>query len=160
MSRMIRSLALAATAAFLLPAASGALAVRGPGYQETELSEPKPNLAEPRKVVLQLSSGDPDTINNVLYNVVNIQDFYGMDQVRIAVVAYGAGMEALYAETSPVRDRITSLQQYGIEFVACGNTMESTGHEPSDLIDGVTWVQAGIPEIIERKLDGWTAIRP
>lgn len=159
MSRTIRNLALAATAAFLV-AATGALAARGPGYQETELSDPKPSFAEPRKLVLQLSSGDPDAINNVLHNAVNLQDFYGMDEVRIAVIVYGAGMEALYAETSPVRERVTSLQQYDIEFVGCGNTMDSTGREPDELIDGVTWVQAGIAEIIERKLNGWTAIRP
>lgn len=160
MSRTIQSLALAAAAAVLLPAATGALAARAAGYQETEFSEPAPSFAEPRKVVLQLSSGDARTINNVLHNAVNIQDFYGMDQVRIAVIVYGDGMEALYAETSPVRERVTSLQKYGIEFVGCGNTMDATSHEPEDLIDGVTWVQAGIAEIIERKLDGWTAIRP
>lgn len=160
MSRTIRRLALAAAAAVLLPAATGAMPARAAGYQETELSEPKPSFAEPRKVVLQLSSGDPDTINNVLHNAVNIQKFYGMDRVRIAVIVYGAGMEALYAETSPVRERVTSLQQYGIEFVGCGNTMDATGHEPEDLIDGVSWVEAGIAEIIERKLDGWTVVRP
>ncbi len=160
MSRTIRSLALAAVAALLLPAAAGALAARGPGYQETELSEPKPSFAEPRKVILQLSSGDPGTINNILHNAVNIQEFYGMDRVRIAVIVYGAGMEALYTETSPVRERITSLQQYGIEFIGCGNTMEATGHEPAELIDGVAWVEAGLAEVIERELNGWTAIRP
>lgn len=160
MSRTIRCLALAAAAAALLPAATGVMPARAAGYQETELSEPRPSFAEPRKVVLQLSSGDPGTINNVLHNAVNIQKFYGMDRVRIAVIVYGAGMEALYAETSPVRERVASLQQYGIEFVGCGNTMDATGHEPEDLIDGVAWVEAGIAEIIERKLDGWTAIRP
>lgn len=160
MSRTIRRFALAAAAAALLPAATGVMPARAAGYQETELSEPKPSFAEPRKVVLQLSSGDPGTINNVLHNAVNIQKFYGMDRVRIAVIVYGAGMEALYAETSPVRERVASLQQYDIEFVGCGNTMDATGHEPEDLIDGVAWVEAGIAEIIERKLDGWTAIRP
>ncbi|MDZ7747780.1 MAG: DsrE family protein [Halofilum sp. (in: g-proteobacteria)] len=160
MSHTIRRLALAAATAVLLPAAPGAMPAHAAGYQETELSEPKPSFAEPRKVVLQLSSGDPDTINNVLYNAVNIQKFYGMDKVQIAVIVYGPGMEALYAESSPVRERITSLQQYDIEFVGCGNTMDATGHGPQELIDGVSWVEAGIAEIIERKLAGWTIVRP
>ncbi len=162
MSLTIRRLALTAAAAatVLLTAATGAMPARAAGYQETELSEPKPSFAEPRKVVLQLTSDDETAINNILHNAVNIQEFYGMDNVQIAVIAYGAGMEALYGETSPVRDRVTSLQQYGIEFVGCGNTMDATGHEPEDLIDGVTWVKAGIAEIIERKLDGWIYIRP
>lgn len=160
MTGTIRSLALAIAAAILLPAATGALAARDPGYKETELSEPKPSFAEPRKIVLQLSSGDPETINNVLHNAVNLQDFYGMDEVSIAVIAYGKGMKAFYAETSPVRERVSSLQQYDIEFVGCGNTMDAAGREPEELIDGITWVQAGIAEIIERKLGGWTVIRP
>ena len=160
MSRTIRSLALAAATVLLLPSATGALTVRAAEYQETELSKPKPSIGEPRKVVLQLSSGDPGTMNDVLNNAVNIQKFYGMDRVSIAVIVYGAGMEALYAETSPVRERVTSLQQYGLEFVGCGNTMDATDHEPKDLIDGVSWVEAGIAEIIERKLDGWSVIRP
>lgn len=151
---------LALAVAVLLTAATGTVPARAAGYQETELSEPKPTFAEPRKVVLQLTSADENAMNNILHNAVNIQEFYGMDKVQIAVIAYGAGMQALYAESSPVRDRVTSLQQYGIEFVGCGNTMDATGHDPEDLIDGVTWVQAGIAEIIERKLDGWTYIRP
>lgn len=129
-------------------------------FRATRLSEPEPSFAEPRKVMLQLTSRDETAINNILSNAINIQAFYGMDNVEIAIVAFGAGMEALYAETSPVQDRILSLQKYNIAFVGCGNTMEATDREPAELIDGVTYVQAGIAEIVERQLDGWVYIRP
>jgi intracellular sulfur oxidation DsrE/DsrF family protein len=38
--------------------------------------------------------------------------------------------------------------------------MEATDREPAELIEGVTYVQAGIAEIVERQLDGWVYVRP
>ena len=127
---------------------------------ETRLASPAPDLDNPRKIILQLTSKNPRDINNLLFNVVNVQKFYGMDNVRIAVVAYGDGMQALYGKTSPVTERIRSLLQYDVEFVACGNTMTATGHGQDELIEGVELVTAGIPEIVERTLRGWVYIRP
>ncbi len=135
----------------LFPAANAA---------ETEMADPPPSFDSPRQIVLQLTSSDPQVINNILYNAVNLQKFYGQDNVQIAIVAFGAGMEALYDKTTPVKDRITSLQQYGVEFIGCGNTMETTGHSPAELVDGVDVVTAGIAEIVERQLRGWVYIRP
>lgn len=149
----------AALAAALLVYAAGIPAV-AQTFRETELSTPEPSFDEPRRVMLQLTSADETTINNVLYNAANIQKFYGMDEVEIMIVAYGPGMKALYSKSSPVKDRITSLQKYGVDFIGCGNTMDATDHTPEDLIDGVEWVQAGIAEIVERQLDGWVYVRP
>lgn len=127
---------------------------------ETVLAEPKPDPDNPRKILLQLTNDDPRIVNDLLHNVVNIQKFYGQDNVKVAVVTFGAGNRALYKDTSPVRERVLSLLQYDVEFVACGNTMETTGRQPSDVIDGVEIVTAGIPEIVERMRQGWTYIRP
>ena len=93
---------------------------------ETRLSSPEPDMDSPRKIILQLTSKDPRAINNLLFNVVNIEKFYGMDNVRIAVIAYADGMQALYKKSSPVRDRILSLLQYDVQFVACARPPRST----------------------------------
>lgn len=127
---------------------------------ETVLAKPEPTPDSPRRVLLQLSSDDPRAVNDLLYNVVNIQKFYGQDNVRVAVVSFGAGNRTLYKDSSPVKARIESLLQYDVEFVACGNTMEVTNRSKTDLIDGVEVVTAGIPEIMERQLHGWIYIRP
>lgn len=132
----------------------------GAGFAQTRLASPRPDFDHPRKIVLQLTSKNPRDMNNLLYNVVNIQKFYGMDNVRLAVVAYGDGMQALYGKTSPVTDRIKSLLQYDVEFIACGNTMTATGHKTGELIAGVKVVTAGIPEIVERTLSGWVYVHP
>lgn len=126
---------------------------------ETELAEPSP-LDEPRRILLALNTEQAGEVNNLLYNVVNIQKFYGMDNVEIVVVAYGAGVQALLKESSPVAARISSLQQYGIEFIACGNTLDAIKKTDMDLLDDVEVVQAGIPEIVERRLRGWVDITP
>lgn len=127
---------------------------------ETQMADPPPGFDNPRRIILQLTSDDPKVVNNILYNAVNLQKFYGQDNVQIAIVAFGAGMEALYEKTTPVKDRITSLQQYGVEFIGCGNTMATTGHSPEELVDDVAVVTAGIAEIVERQLRGWVYIRP
>lgn len=143
-----------AVAAPLAPAAAAGTVA------ETELAEPRPDWDNPRRIVLQLTEDDPKKINGVLYNAVNLQDFYGADNVKIAVITYAGGVRALLKGDSPVPDRIASLQQYGIEFVACGNTLETIGKSPADLLPDVTVVKAGIAEIVERKLRGWTYIVP
>jgi intracellular sulfur oxidation DsrE/DsrF family protein len=125
-----------------------------------KMAEPAPSMDNPRKIILQITSKNARTMNNVLSNVVNIQKFYGQDNVKIAVVAYADGLHALYKRSSPVLDRIKSLLHYDVEFVACGNTLTATKRHAKELIPGVTVVRAGIPEIVERSLQGWVYIRP
>ena len=142
--------------------AVGPLALLGPSAAragETVITDPAPDFDTPRRIILQLTTGEEQAVNSILWNAVNIQKFYGFDNVRIAIVAFGQGMEMLYQD-SPVRERIQSQLKFDIEYVACGNTMDATGHTPDDLIPGVTWVQAGIAEIVERQLDGWVTVAP
>lgn len=126
---------------------------------ETTFSEPAPGFDAPRRIMLQLSTDDVGKMNDVLFNAVNLQKFYGFDNVRIAVVVFGRGMRAVYSD-SPVRDRVESLLKFEVEFVGCGNTMDSQHKTPADLIAGVAYAQAGIAEIVERKLAGWIYVAP
>ena len=125
-----------------------------------DLADPEPDMDNPRKIILQLTSSDDAEVNSILYNAINVQKFYGMDNVKVAVIAYGQGVRALLKESSTVSSRIESLQQYDVEFVACGNTLDTFGKRTEDLLPGVARVQAGIPEIVERKLQGWIYVRP
>lgn len=148
---MVRIFLLAAVLTLGLSTARGA---------ETVLADPPPSFDSPHKVMLTLSSKDPTAVNNILFNVVNVQKFYCMDNVEIAVIAYGAGVRAFLKGDSPVPDRISSLLKYDVQFVACGNTLTAIGKQPGDLIEGVGMVTAGIPEIVERRLSGWNYVHP
>jgi intracellular sulfur oxidation DsrE/DsrF family protein len=135
------------------------LALASPlGAADTQLADPKPDWNNPRKIVLQLT--EAAKADGVLSNAVNIQKFYGQDNVKVAIVAYGNGVRALLKGESKVADRIKSLQSYEVDFVACGNTLETIKKSPADLIAGVSVAPAGIPEIVERTLQGWTYIIP
>ncbi|MGC2857690.1 DsrE family protein [Novispirillum sp. DQ9] len=143
-------------AGLLVPLVAAAPAVAA----DTALSAPQPSWDEPRRIILQLTEDDPARVNGILNNAANLIKFYGQDTVRVAVVTYGAGLRALLAAESPVADRIASLQQYEVEFVACGNTLAAFGRPESDLLPGMTVVTAGIAEIVERTLAGWHYIVP
>lgn len=143
---------LAAMAAFPLAAAGG--------VRQTPLAEPRPSPDAPRRIVVSLPEGDPARANAVLSNLVNIQAFYGQDLVEILVVAYGPGVRHLLRAESQVAERVASLQAYGIEFVACGATLDTLGLPPEAVLPEVQLVENGLPEVVERQLMGWVHLRP
>lgn len=123
------------------------------------MAEPAPGFDNPRQIVFSLSEKDETRMNAVLNNVANVQKAYGIDNVKLAIVAYGPGIWALLQD-SPVRARVESLLKYDVEFVACGNTLDSIHKTDGDLIEGVSRVQTGLVEIVERRLSGWVDIKP
>lgn len=123
------------------------------------MAEPPPSFDTPRQIVFSLNEKDETRVNAVLNNVANVQKAYGIDHVKLAVVAYGPGIWSLLQDSS-VRARIESLLKYDVEFVACGNTLDSIHKTSGDLIEGVSRVQTGLVEIVERRLSGWVDLKP
>ncbi|WP_084572877.1 DsrE family protein [Methylocapsa aurea] len=140
-------------------AASTLSAIPTRGHAD-DLVVPEPTPDSPRRVALQLSDASHRAVNNLLFNVVNVQKRYGLDNVKVAVFAYADGVRALYKDSAPAPDRIRSLMEYGVEFVACGSTLEAEKRSATDVIDGVSVVAAAIPELVERHLRGWVVIHP
>ena len=123
------------------------------------MAEPQPSFDNPRQIVFSLNEKDEVRVNAVLNNIANVQRAYGIDNVKLAVVAYGPGIWSLLQD-SPVRARIESLMKYEVEFVACGNTLDGIHKTDDDLIGGVSRVPAGLVEIVERRLSGWVDLKP
>ena len=123
------------------------------------MAEPEPSFDNPRKVLVSLNFNDEKKVASLLYNVINIQKAYGQDNLEIAVLGWGAGVRMLLND-SALRSRIESQMQYDVKFIACGNTLQTIGISPDNLIDGVELVKAGLPEIIERELMGWSIVWP
>lgn len=130
------------------------------GAGTTELADPKPSFDNPRKIVIGISESESARLNAVLGNIANIQKFYGIDSVKLLVVAYGPGVRALLRDDNPSRARIESFQAIEVEFIACGATLESMHKTEADLIKGVGMVPNGLPEIVERQLKGWSYLHP
>lgn len=114
------------------------------------------------KVVIQVSTDNPKTQKIALNNAVNLQKVYGMDDIKIEIVAYGPGL-SLMTSNSTQASRVTSLTQSNIVFSACGNTMnkiaKKTGKLPK-LLAGVQKVQAGVNRIMILQEKGYSYIRP
>lgn len=127
---------------------------------DIRMAEPLPSIDKPREVVLGVSSGDDETIQHVLSTANNVLKFYGPEKVHMRIVAYYHGIRTVLKREREFAPRVDALQQYGVEFVACGNTMRTKNIQPSELIDGVEIVSAGIAEIIERSAEGAVYIHP
>ena len=128
---------------------------------ETEFAEPKPAIDNPRQLVFALPSGEIKEINRILSTVNNVMKFYRPENTEVVIVAYGQGLKSLLKKGDvDVRKRIEALMTYDVEFIACGNTMRTLHIDKKDLLDDIGYATAGIVEIIERQLQGYTYAQP
>ena len=128
-------------------------------FAQTKFSDPQPTFDNPRKVVYSLYVGDLETVNHTIGSMYNILKEYPAESLKIVVVAYGKGLRVLKKDyDKKTLERVKSLMEYDVEFIACKNTMETMKWKESDFIDGIGFTQAGIVEVIEKQKDGYIGI--
>jgi len=111
------------------------------------------------RVVVQVSEADPARWNLALNNVRNLQEDLGADKVTVEVVAYGPGIGMLKMD-SAVGSRISDALKAGVKVSACENTMRGQKLSRADMLPNVSYVPAGVVEIIQRQQEGWAYLRP
>ena len=111
------------------------------------------------KVVLQVSESDPARWSLALNNAKNIQTDLGAANVDIELVAYGPGIAMLRAD-SIVGNRVDDALTAGVKVVACENTMRAQKLTQADMLNKISYVPAGVVEIMQRQQQGWAYIRP
>ncbi len=115
-----------------------------------------------KRVVLQISDMTPDKQSLVLNVASNLIKHYGPDKVDIEIVAFGPGLRLLL-KGNELKQRISGLNENGVRFAACMNTMNHfknvLGEEPV-LQAGTYPVSAGVVRILELTSTGYTLIRP
>ena len=124
---------------------------------------------KPHRVAIQIDQNDPQLMNMVLGNAINVIEFYRdkNEDVEIDIVAFGPGLHMLRADTSPVQDRVKHLKDTvfpgKIQFSVCNNTKQAMeraeGHAISILADA-TVVPSGVVHLMDLQEQGWTYIRP
>jgi len=129
-------------------------------FGDVRFAQPEPSIEKPREVVMGISHGDDESIHHGLSTANNVLKFYGPEKIHLRIVAYYHGIRTLLKSEKEIAVRVRALQQYGVEFVACGNTMETKKIPASALIDDVEIVSAGIAEVIERATEGAFYIQP
>jgi len=111
------------------------------------------------KVVIQVSDNDEGKWNLALNNVKNIQAALGADNVDIEIVAYGPGINMLKFDT-PVGNRIQAAVQSKVKVAACENTMAAQKLRKEDMFSAISYVPAGVVEIIKLQQQGYSYLRP
>lgn len=128
---------------------------------ETEFAEPKPAMDNPRQLIFSIPTSDSKEVNRIISTVNNVIKFYGVENTEVVIVAYGQGLKSLLKKGNvDIRKRIEALMTYDVEFIACGNTMRTLKIDKKDLLDDIGFATAGIVEIIERKLQGFSYTQP
>lgn len=111
------------------------------------------------KVVFQVSDADAGKWNLALNNAKNVQQELGADKVEIEIVAYGPGIGMLKAD-APTNSRVLEATKSGIKVVACENTMTAQKLTKEDMNPVISYVPAGVVELMRLHSEGWAYIRP
>ena len=130
-------------------------------------SADQPSEAEPRfpgdpvdhKVVYQFNKAEEEYQNAVLFSVGAMLRKYN-DNIHIVVVGIGPGIHILAkkpkrAVSETIKQRVSSLSQYGVEFHACGNTMKGLGWTEEDILPLAKVVEVGAADLMELQEQGY-----
>lgn len=113
----------------------------------------------PERIVLQVSDDSPRTWGQSLNVASNLQKGYGAENIQIELVAFGMGINMLKADAL-VASRLRDAEAAGIKIYACENSMERFKLKRADMVETVTYVEAGIQHVIARNKEGWIINRP
>lgn len=128
---------------------------------EMKFSNPEPTFDNPRKWIVRINTNNPEIVNHNLDAINNVLKEYPQESLKVAIIFYSKGMRLIKKDgDKKIQSRIKSLQEYGVELVACKNTMDTMKWKESDFIDGLTYAQAGVAEAIERIVAGWIDVTP
>lgn len=114
------------------------------------------------KLVYQFNKSNETYQLAVLNTVRNMLRKYG-DDIKIVVSAMGPGIHMLLKEPGvpvikDVRDQVESLAFYGVEFHACGKTLETLKKTQADVVDHATVVEVGIADLMELQQQGYAYV--
>ena len=117
---------------------------------------------EKLKVVYHVS--ELEKVNFTLGNIANhIKGVGGPENVEIILVAHGPALKAFHEMSADekVSKRVEALQGQGVQFEACGNTMQAQAVSLDDLLPNMFQRdEGGVVRIAELQSKGYIYIRP
>jgi intracellular sulfur oxidation DsrE/DsrF family protein len=100
----------------------------------------------------------------VLNNMQNhIDGIGGPDKINMVLVSHGSAVSRFndIEAVDQVRNSVAKLQEQGVTFEACANTLIALNLEPDELLSGfVIAEQGGVTRIGELQSEGFVYIRP
>ena len=144
---------------FIQAGAAGSLALIAPFLIAASAQTTSATGQKRHKIVIQVSDNDPVKWNLALNNARNLQDDVGAANVDIEIVAYGPGIGMLKLE-SPSGSRVADAMKANVKVIACENTMRGQKLTRDDMLPALSYVPAGVTEIMTRQGEGWAYLRP
>ena len=111
------------------------------------------------RVVFSVTVDDQHVWNEVFGNFRNIQRAMGPRNVAIEMVVYGDGI-AMLRDDSLVANKVEEALKEGVKIVACENTMKAQNISRDTMLPNISYVEAGIVELIKLQAAGWAYVRP
>ena len=133
------------------------------GVAGAEEAEPRfPGDPPDHHVVFQFNKADLGYQDHVIFSIGAVLRKYG-DNVKIVVVVFAEGIHILANKPGrevkeEIRQRVSSLAQYGVEFHACGNTLKSLNWSEKDLLPFAQVVEVGAADLMELQEQGYSDI--
>ena len=111
------------------------------------------------RVVIQVSTPEPRMWNQAMNYIENLRDLYGADKVDVDIVALGHGIGLLKLESTQ-GPRVADALKLGssVQLNACEVTMRRQKLTKADMLPGISFVPAGLGQIIKRQREGWAYI--
>lgn len=115
------------------------------------------------RVVYQLNQAEPEYIEHILNSIGALIGKYE-DNVAIHVVVFGPGIHLLARQPrrplpEALRQRARSqARDYGVRYVACGNTMKTLGWGAADMEPFARVEEVGAAVLMELQAQGWAYI--
>lgn len=141
-----------------LVSATGLLALGRPARGAEE--EPHfPGEPAAHNIVYQFNKADADYQSHVLFSVGEMVRKYG-DNVHVVVTCFGPGIHILAKKpgrpvAEEIKQRVSSLAQYGVSFHACNNTLKSLKWTKDDIVDFAEIVPIGADDIMTLQEQGY-----
>jgi uncharacterized protein len=144
----------------LLALGAAATAAQSPAQAATGSAAPIGQSDASHKIVYQLNQAD-EAYQEAIFNSISALLKKYVDDVAIAVVVWGPGIHLL--AKSPKRpvpelhqQRVRSMAQaYGVEFIACGNTMHTVGWTEADMLPFAKVEEVGAAAVMELQEKGY-----
>ena len=114
-------------------------------------------------LVFQFNHADTEYQTHILNSMSALITEFG-GNIQLAVVAFSKGIHILAKDPKrpvdkTIYERVQGFSEnYGVQFVACGNTMHTVGYKDSDMRSFAKVRQVGAAALMEYQEQGWSYI--
>ncbi|EKQ52829.1 MULTISPECIES: DsrE family protein [unclassified Clostridium] len=102
--------------------------------------------------------------NLVLKNVSNLLDVIGNSKFYIEVLGNAEAVRAYKTSSEEIslniENSLKELNAKGIKFVACNNALKAFELKKEDINSFIDIVPAGVLELVEKQMEGYSYIKP